>query len=82
LQAAGFLNIRLFCEHIDFWFEDPEQIWEWNLAMGPLPIMLEEQLTPEQRRELEHRYIEMLNPLRTMQGIKCTFHPLYALAEK
>jgi ubiquinone/menaquinone biosynthesis C-methylase UbiE len=82
LQAAGFSKPRLICEHTDLWFEDPEEIWEWNLAMGPLPIMLEQQLTSEQRQELKHRYIEMLDPLRTTEGIKCTFHPLYALADK
>jgi ubiquinone/menaquinone biosynthesis C-methylase UbiE len=82
LQAADFSKPRLICEHTDLWFEDPEEIWEWNLAMGPLPIMLEQQLTPNQRQELKHRYIEMLDPLRTTEGIKCTFHPLYALAEK
>lgn len=82
LQAGGFSNERLIYEHIELWFEDPEEIWEWNLAMGPFPIMLEGQLTLDQQRELKHRYIDMLDPLRTMDGIKCTFHPLYALAYK
>lgn len=82
LQAAGFSNIRLRYEHIDLWFEDPEEIWDWNFAMGPFPIMLEQQLTLDQQRQLKNRYIDMLEPLRTLDGIKCTFHPLYALAEK
>lgn len=82
LQVGGFSNARLICEHIDHWFDSPEQIWEWNLAMGPFPVMLEQQLTPEQQQELRSRYIQMLGPLTTMHGIKCTFHPLYALAEK
>jgi SAM-dependent methyltransferase len=82
LQAGGFSNIRLICEHFDLWFESPEEIWEWNLAMGPFPIMLEQQLTSTQQRELKNRYIEMLDPLRTTDGVKCTFHLLYALAEK
>lgn len=82
LQAAGFSNDRLIYEHIDFWFEDPEEIWRWNLAMGPFPIMLEQQLTPDKQRELERRFMDMLDPLRTIDGIKCSFHPLYALANK
>ncbi len=82
LQAGGFSNERLIYEHIDLWFEDPEEIWEWNLAMGPFSIMLEQQLTPDQQRELKNIYVDMLDPLKTMDGIKCTFHPLYALAYK
>jgi ubiquinone/menaquinone biosynthesis C-methylase UbiE len=82
LQAGGFSNVRLIYEHIDLWFEGPEEIWEWNLAMGPFPIMLEQQLTPDQQRDLKLHYIEMLDPLRTMDGIQCAFHPLYALAYK
>ncbi len=82
LDVGGFSDVRLIYEHIDLWFESPEEIWEWNLAMGPFTIMLEQQLTPDQQRELQHRYIEMLAPLRTTDGIQCTFHPLYALAYK
>ncbi len=82
LEAAGLVEIKLLQEHIELCFERPEEIWDWNMAMGPFPIMLEQQLTPEQRRELEYRYIEMLKPLVTPKGIVCTFHPLYALARK
>jgi ubiquinone/menaquinone biosynthesis C-methylase UbiE len=82
LQEGGFSNIRIIYEHVDLWFEDPEEIWNWNLAMGPFPVMLEQQLTLEQQHELKHRYIKMMDPLGTVDGIKCTFHPLYALAHK
>jgi len=82
LEAAGLVEIRLLQEQVELWFERPEEIWDWNMAMGPFPIMLEQQLTPEQQRELERRYIEMLRPLATPKGIACTFHPLYALARK
>lgn len=82
MRAAGFSDEQIIYEHVDLWFEDPEEIWEWNLAMGPFPIMLEGQLTPDQQRELRQRYVDMLDPLRTVDGIKCTFHPLYALASK
>jgi ubiquinone/menaquinone biosynthesis C-methylase UbiE len=82
LEAAGFAAIELLQEQAELRFETPREVWDWNLAMGPLPVMLEEQLTPEQRRELERRYREMLAPLTTPEGIACTFHPLYALARK
>lgn len=80
LQAAGFAAIELIQEQVELCFGGPEEIWEWNLAMGPLPVMLEQQLTPRQRDELHTRYLEMFAPLQTPQGIACTFYPLYALA--
>jgi ubiquinone/menaquinone biosynthesis C-methylase UbiE len=82
LEAAGLTEIELIQEHVELWFKNPKEIWDWNYAMGPFPIMLEQQLTPDQRRELERRYIEMLKPLLTPQGIPCIFHPLYALARR
>jgi ubiquinone/menaquinone biosynthesis C-methylase UbiE len=82
LEAAGFGAIELIKEQVELQFGTAREVWDWNLAMGPLPVMLEEQLTPEQRRELERRYREMLAPLTTPEGIACTFHPLYALARK
>jgi SAM-dependent methyltransferase len=82
LEAVGFSDIQILSEHVLLWFESPEGIWEWNLAMGPFTVMLEAQLSPTERRELKRQYIEMLEPLRTSEGIACTFHPLYALASK
>jgi ubiquinone/menaquinone biosynthesis C-methylase UbiE len=82
MDAADLAEVELIQDHVELWFEKPEEIWEWNAAMGPFPIMLEQQLTPDQRQELERRYIEMLIPLLTPQGIACTFHPLYTLARK
>jgi hypothetical protein len=79
LAGAGFQAITLIQEHVELWFATPQEIWEWNLAMGPLPIMLETQLTATQRQALAQRYRDMLAPLVTPQGIACTFHPLYAL---
>ena len=82
LEAAGFMSIQIICEHVPLWFESPEGVWEWNLAMGPFTAMLESQLSSDERQELESRYIEMLEPLMTSGGVACTFHPLYALASK
>jgi ubiquinone/menaquinone biosynthesis C-methylase UbiE len=82
LTAAGLGEVELFEDHVELWFDRPEEIWDWNYAMGPFPIMLERQLTAELRQELERRYVEMLRPLATPKGIACTFHPLYALARR
>jgi hypothetical protein len=77
MEAAGFVQVELVQDHVELWFEQPQEVWNWNAAMGPFPIMLEQQLTCEQRQEVERRYVEMLIPLQTPQGIACTFHPLY-----
>jgi ubiquinone/menaquinone biosynthesis C-methylase UbiE len=82
VQTAGLAGVELIQDHVELWFDQPKAIWDWNWAMGPFPIMLEQQLSLDQRQELERRYIEMLTPLMTSQGIACTFHPLYTLARK
>jgi SAM-dependent methyltransferase len=82
LRKAGFAAVELIEETDEVWFESPEEIWDFNLDMGPFPVMLRQQLSAGQRRELERRFTTMLKDLMTDRGIRCTFHLLYALAEK
>ena len=82
LHEAAFTSVELIGESDEVWFENPEEIWAFNLDMGPFPVMLERQLTVGQRRELKRRFTMMLQDLMTDRGIRCTFHLLYALAEK
>ena len=82
LHKAGFTNVELIEEMEEIWFTSPEQVWDFNLDMGPFPMMLEQQLSGEQRKELARQFVIMLKGLVTEQGIKCTFHVLYALSEK
>ncbi len=82
MEQSGFVSVRSLVEPVELCFDSPQEIWEWNLAMGPFSIMLEQQLTPERQEELRNRYIEMLQPLMTPKGIPCTFYPLYTLACK
>ena len=82
LEEVGFIAIELIAEKKEIWAEDPGQIWAFNLDMGPFPVMLRQQLSTEQRVQLEQQFIDMLKNLITENGIKCVFHPLYALAKK
>jgi len=82
LHRATFTTVELIEETDDVWVENPGEIWAFNMDMGPFPVMLRQQLTVEERRELERRFTMMLQSLRTERGIRCTFHLLYALAEK
>jgi len=82
LARTGFIDIRLTEETDEVWFETPEEVWDFNLDMGPFPIMLEQQLSRGQQRELTRQFKAMLEPLVTERGIKSTFHLIYALAEK
>jgi len=82
LREAGFTAVKLIEETEEVLFESPEQVWAFNLDMGPFPVMLQQQLSVGQRRELERRFTMMLKDLMTDRGIRCTFHLLYALAEK
>ena len=82
LQKAAFTAVQLIEETEEVWFEDPEEVWAFNLDMGPFPIMLRQQLSTGQRQELERRFTTMLQDWMTDRGIRCSFHLLYALAEK
>ncbi|MCP4537654.1 MAG: class I SAM-dependent methyltransferase [Chloroflexi bacterium] len=82
LHKVGFTNVKLYEETEEICFESPKQVWAFNLDMGPFPVMLQEQLSIEQQKELTQQVSTVLKDLMTEQGIKCTFHPLYSLAEK
>jgi ubiquinone/menaquinone biosynthesis C-methylase UbiE len=82
LHQAGFTAVELIEETDEVWFESPEEVWAFNLDMGPFPVMLRQQLSAEQRRELVRQFMTMLGDLTTERGIESTFHLLYALAEK
>ena len=82
LCSAAFTEVQLIEETDEVWFENPEQVWSFNLDMGPFPMMLQRQLSTERRRQLERQFTVMLEDLMTERGIACKFHLLYALAEK
>jgi ubiquinone/menaquinone biosynthesis C-methylase UbiE len=81
LRETGFIGPELIEEQEKVWFDNPEQAWAFDLDMGPFPVMLQ-QLSTELREELTWRFKAMLEDLMTEEGIACTFHLLYALAEK
>jgi ubiquinone/menaquinone biosynthesis C-methylase UbiE len=82
LCKTAFTAVELIEETAEVWFENPEEIWSFNLDMGPFPVMLQRQLCTERRRQLERQYTGLLEDLMTDRGIGCQFHLLYALAEK
>ena len=82
LRQAAFTAVKLVEESDEVWFESPAEVWAFNLDMGPFPVMLRRQLTAAQQRALEQRFASNLQNLMTDRGIRCTFHLLYALAEK
>lgn len=82
LHEVGFTLAEMFEEVVDVWFKSPEEVWAFNLDMGPFPVMLRQQLSNAQQEELEQQFLAMLEDLRTEQGIGCRFHLLYTLAGK
>jgi SAM-dependent methyltransferase len=82
LRRTAFTAVELLEESDEVWFENPTEAWAFNLDMGPFPVMLRQQLTAEQQKELEQHFTTNLQELMTDRGIRCTFHLLYALAEK
>jgi len=82
LTRTGYTAVELIEETDEVWFETPEQVWAFNLDMGPFPIMLKRQLSADQQRKLNNHFIAMLENLVSDRGIKSTFHLIYALARK
>ncbi len=82
LTRTGFSEVELIEETDEVWFDTPEEIWAFNLDMGPFPIMLRQQLSLDEQRRLLHQFKAMMGNLRTENGIKSTFHLIYALAVK
>ncbi len=82
LREVGFTNVEIVAQVEEVWFKSPGEVWAFNMDMGPFPVMLRQQLSAERQKELARQVTTMLEDLATERGIKCTFHPLYALAEK
>jgi ubiquinone/menaquinone biosynthesis C-methylase UbiE len=82
LNGSGFTAVELMEETDEVWFKTPEEVWAFNLDMGPFPIMLRRHLSANQQRELARQFKAMVANHLTERGIKSTFHLIYALAEK
>jgi ubiquinone/menaquinone biosynthesis C-methylase UbiE len=82
LTQTGFTTVKLREEQDDVWFASAEEVWAYNMDMGPFPIMLKSQLSIERQEDLFNQFTVMLNDLKTESGIRSTFHLIYATAEK
>jgi ubiquinone/menaquinone biosynthesis C-methylase UbiE len=82
LESAGLTSVELCVEQLDRSFADAQAVWDYNMSMGPFPIMLRQQLPPAQVRQLHERFLDMLNTIASPEGIRCTFHVLYSLARR
>ena len=82
LDQSGFTKVKIIEETDEVWFKSPEEVWAFNLDMGPFPIMLRRHLSVTQQRELARQFKATVANLLTERGIQSTFHLIYALAEK
>jgi SAM-dependent methyltransferase len=82
LDQSGFNKVELIEETDEVWFKNPEEVWAFNMDMGPFPIMLRNQLSSDQQRYVIHEFETMMGDLKTNSGIKSTFHLIYSLAKK
>ncbi len=82
LYKAAFASMEMIEETQEIWFTKPEDIWAFNMDMGPFPVMLQTQLSSDQQSEIIQRFKILLGDLMTTRGIKSTFHLLYTIAEK
>lgn len=82
LEEAGLAEVRLEAETVDVSFENPEAVWQYNVRMGPFAAMLRQQLSASQREALHAQFVRMVGEIASPDGVRCTFHPLYALARK
>ena len=52
LEAVGLSEVQMKPDEIDVWFKDPQAVWDYNMSMGPFPMMLHSQLSASQRESL------------------------------
>jgi ubiquinone/menaquinone biosynthesis C-methylase UbiE len=82
LYTAGFTSVKITEEIQEVWFANPEEVWAFNMDMGPFPMMLQMQFSHDQVNEIMYRFRKIFEELMTERGIESTFHLLYAVAEK
>jgi ubiquinone/menaquinone biosynthesis C-methylase UbiE len=82
LYKAGFESVEMTGENQVVYFTNPEDVWAYNMGMGPFPMMLKTQLSYDQQREIKYRFKKVFEELMTDRGIESTFHLLYAVAVK
>jgi hypothetical protein len=82
LYKAGFESVEISEETQVVWFMNPEEVWAYNMDMGPFPMMLKTQLSNNQQSEIKDRFKKIFAELMTDRGIESAFHLLYAVAEK
>jgi ubiquinone/menaquinone biosynthesis C-methylase UbiE len=82
LSKAGFTSVEITEELHEVWFTNPEEVWAFNMDMGPFPMMLQMQFSHDQQDEIMRRFESLLRDLMTERGIKAAFHFLYAIAVK
>jgi hypothetical protein len=82
LESAGLIQVPLEAEEVGVCFRDPQAVWDYNMPMGPFPIMLRHQLPETERQRLHERFLEIIDTIASQEGIHCTFHVLYALARQ
>jgi hypothetical protein len=82
LESAGLTQVELEAEEVDECFKDSQAVWDYNMSMGPFPMMVRDQLLEGDRQRLHERFLEIIDTIASQEGIRCTFHVLYALARQ
>ena len=82
LYKAGFESVEISEEIQKIWFANPEEVWAFNMDMGPFPMMLQMQFSHDQQSEIKVRFKKIFEELMTDRGIESAFHLLYAVAGK
>jgi len=82
LESAGLAQVQLEAGEVDTCFKDSQAVWEYNMSMGPFPMMIRHQLPEGEPQRLHERFLETIGSIASQEGIRCTFHVLYALARR
>ena len=82
VAEEGFDVVEMIEETDEVTFATPEEVWAFDMDMGPFPMMLRQQLSADRQTELLRRFVDVLQGLASKKGIDSTFHVLFTLAEK
>lgn len=80
-SSLGYTAIDIIEERKDFWFQGPEEVWQFQSVLGPIAATLD-QLSTGKRQEFVATYQSRIAELVTADGIRANCRVLLAMARK
>jgi hypothetical protein len=80
VRAAGFTDIRLTTETMEFVYPTEEEWWSFQLTNGSRAAIL--RMPPETRAKFKEEYLAQLRPLFRTDGLHLPASVVYGVADR